>query len=418
MIDLPNRTLRIGVVDDRPFTSSCSFDPVCPYRGSGVEMARIARQILNLNCIFVPFGSYTYGTVLENGTVTGIVGAVQRGEFDTHLPNLMPTSARQQVIDFSEGYYYADSILVTRASTVKADLGWSVVYAFHWRVWCLFAFALISTAAFITFTVHETVFNTIGKFKKPLRFTGYVLETSVRLALVNEHRKSFSKHRPTVILSLFWGYSIVVLASAYSGLLFSKKIVNDGSAPFTDFESFIACVEKGRCVVVTPLLSVSYILYLTSPGSPHAARFEKAFVKNPIKVISKDQIPQRILEEESVFLTWVTAKNELPGYIDDKARCSYLIVPTPETTIGAFPVRKGAKELRKALDIVASTVRQVGLQFAVGLEPVDKPCTSSLTSYEAVHANNQKMNFEKSLRIPFYFFISGLGGSTLLFLAE
>lgn len=380
-------------------------------------MTRLVCETLKLNCTFVPYETSMYGTAFDNGTGTGMIGAIQEGQFDTHLPNVNPNYARSLAVDFSHGYCYVDNILVTRASVIRPSYGWNVVYAFHWIVWCVFALALFVTAALIVVFVHDGVLNDIRLRWKPLYFTAFLFEIAIRLSLVNEHRKAFFRNRHTAVLSLFWGYGILVLASAYSGILFSEQIVTGQRAPFENFEEFIECVENGKCVVVTPLVSIASVQYLTAPGSPHAARFEKAFKENPIRVISKEEIAIRILQEPDVLFVWPTARNDISGYIDGKTRCSYLIAPMPQTAVGAFPIRKGQKKLLEALNVMASRTREYGLGFVVGLEPLDRPCSDTLAAYDAIHANKQ-LSLERSLKIPFYFYLIGMTTAIAIMITE
>src|SRR4051794_27886523 len=110
MLDFLNEPLKIGVIEDPPYTSPCTFDRVCPNRGSGVEMASLVCQWLRWTCTFVRYDFYAYGTGYENGTGTGMIHAIQKGEFDTSLPIFDLTFARHHAIDFSQPIYFVDAV--------------------------------------------------------------------------------------------------------------------------------------------------------------------------------------------------------------------------------------------------------------------------------------------------------------------
>lgn len=102
----------------------------------------------------------------------------------------------------------------------------------------------------------------------------------------------------TIIIGA-WALITIVLGSAYTGVLFSRKMSLSVQAAFTELETFVKCLEEIRCRVVTMSMTNSYYLMLTAPGSELSARVRNSFRYSPALVIPQaEAIFEAILREQ------------------------------------------------------------------------------------------------------------------------
>lgn len=348
-------SLKIGAILEEPFSTVCAFDSNCANRGYGVEVTNLICSFLKLNCTYSWFNSTAYGDVDENNTATGLVAAIYNGTFDTAIPILTQTSRRSQVLEFSELYFYTDVLLVTRSPEMKKidNLNQSM----PWLAW--FGFLLIITACSIILSVTMKQINPPYYIKRESYFC--IIISNLRDLITGEFDRFKTGFWSSRMLLTFWFAVYVVLTSAYTCLLYSKEVMQRTETPFEDFLSFVDCLTEDKCRVITPTLSYSTIQLIQYPGAIQSQRITDAFNKNPIEVLEREKIPDRILMEKNIFLVWPALKGVFYRVTGNNKGCQFYTVPAPFKDLGAFAVRKENKSLLAKFNRMAEMLRESGL---------------------------------------------------------
>lgn len=310
-------------------------------RDQSAEAARIVCASLPLNCTFFEHYDYDYGNY-ENGVVTGMVGAVYRGELDTAQPIFTPTYSRWSVIEFSNAYFYVDVVIATRSPIQSSEsINFNVVTALRWETWCVFLASLVITSAFII------LFS--NKLLKQLE------PNSERLGLhwllgIFQHWPSLvtHKHHEKFLMLQFarqtiavYSLAIMVLASAYTSALFSDRMKRSTTLPYKDFESMVECLEAGKCRMVTNTPTASYMQVVLTSDSSLGKRILATFAeRNIILTNTSAEIPQMMLEDQNTYLVWITAKTTFEEAALNNSDCRFYVIRGFSEEIWAFPLRK------------------------------------------------------------------------------
>lgn len=322
----PAMSLKIAVIASPGFSTDCALLKRCPSRGYGVDMARVLCQHVNLNCSFV-WHTDEFGTVLPNGTATGVFAGVERGDYDAAMPSFAPTYQRFHALDFSHAFAYPRVVLVTRAPTMQiGQLNWNVIYVFQWPVLLSFFLALLVTAIFIT-TINRSSF--IKNF-----FALLVFDRKVATPLSDSAR----------LVIAAWTLATVVLCSIYGNVLFSQKVSLTSSFPFTDLETFVDCLKSKLCRLVTQSLTLAYYADLVQGGSRLSHSLRQALRENPVIVspLFDKTFFDNILDERRHYLVVLTLKDHALIETKGNRDCDFYMVDIRYTSTGyTFPVRKG-----------------------------------------------------------------------------
>lgn len=337
-------SLKIGVVRT-PFVRTCSQIQDCPHRGYTVDAAIIICKFLKLNCTFHWYENYDYGTVLRNGTSTGMIGAIQRGEFDTSIPDFTPTFDRLRAIDFSNLIDVNDMVLVTRSpSPESSEIDWSGFHAFTWSVWIIFIILWLLTG-FASILIQKFIASQNTESHKNF----FILYLDIcRSLILNQFSNENNERKSMKFLTQTWSVCFFVLTSTYSGCLFSRKVSQKPDLPFTDMESFVQCLEKTLCTLVTPDLSASFIQDLISPNSTYGARVEASRTYNPFLIaLLFEETKKKILETKNRYLVAIGPKPIIFKWINENKNCQFFVMDMPSTELMSFPLPKNFSLLEK-----------------------------------------------------------------------
>lgn len=328
--------------------------------GKTTEAAKAVCYAKALNCTFLIYNGTDFGTAFENGTGTGLVGAIQAGEFDSFEPYFTPTYSRFHAIDFSEPYFYSEVIMVTRAPrSVLGGFSFSILFALRWETWCAFISAFLITAIFIAISAGKV-------FENPPNMIVAIFDQWVSLFTHKHHDKYLILNYVRIAVACF-SLAWMVLASCYTAVLFSEKLKPSNSLPYEDFESFITCLEESRCRLVTFTLSMSYIQVLFGPESDMGRRAGLTFAYNPPLVVANTEAAKNaILEEQSTFLVWIGDKGIFDAAFQSKADCTFFALETGYREAWTFPVRKHSA-LKAILDDAAVAFQELGLRRGMSL---------------------------------------------------
>lgn len=338
-----NRSLTIAVIIDPPTVMPCALDDHCPQRGIVYEIAQIMCKQLRFHCRFVPANTDIYG-YFENGSWKGVVGDVAAGRVDTSLPRFTPTQQRAEAIDFSSSCFYEQYLLVTRrpsASIYKERL--DLLHAFDPYVWTCIALVVLLAALVMRSTI---------MYKIPTS----VIETYL-IRPNNPEILFFGKYIIICTISA----AALILARAYTGYLFTKRISTDVQKPFDDLESFAACVRTKRCTLALKTESLSYMHQLIdTDGSDSFGKLKKALDENPLQHFPLSELMTKILAEKSSFFTTLVWDTDFYYAANGTDLCQYYVISASLLPgSNTFPLPKNWP-YRRELDTFARRFNEYG----------------------------------------------------------
>lgn len=315
---------------------------------------------LLLNCSYKMHPNLDYGDAYENGTGTGIVGAVQRGEYDIFEPVVTPTYNRHLAVDFSNAYFYGDFIIVTRTPSRHDGLSYKILLAFKWDTWCAFLASMIGMAALMVVSL-RTILPSHAMPQHSMHWFLALLRHWFCL-VVHKHDRGQLFFDSMRMLVTFWSLSAIIIQSAYTGIIFSSRLTSDG-LPYKDFPSLVTCIEEGRCGLIAYTNSSSYMQMLIGSESGLGQRIRATFKARPLMIKPVSEIPKLILKEQDTFLVWIISRIAFDLYVKSNQGCEYYIVQAPYNEMWTIPIRKGFP-LKKILNRGAIAFRENGLAQA------------------------------------------------------
>lgn len=399
-------SVKIAVIYDPPRSTHCAFDRICPFRGYGIDYTRFVCRALDLNCTFFWYGG-DYGDAYENGTGTGLVGSIIRGEFDTSIPVISLNHRRLKFIDFSQPYDISDTTLITRAPSfgVEEKLNWNLVLAFNGYLWLSFAITLLLTAVAIS------LFMKISKFSQFSNRSVHSADASsffdtCRSLILMEFKKSDLRSTSIRLIVCGWIIGGLVLTSAYSGSLFSKRIFVKYNLPFTDLETFVQCLEQGRCRIITNTLSNNFMQYLLGPHQL-GSRIRGTLDRNPIRVTPADDIPDAILKENNQYLVNGGSTGDRLFLISGNRNCHFYTMRMAYFQIPAFPFAKNSSH-PKSFNKILSSSRELGLMQAIKRKYMSESLCKEEWSSSRPATDSFKGQTLFSMATTFYFYALGV----------
>ncbi|XP_063600704.1 glutamate receptor ionotropic, delta-2-like [Penaeus indicus] len=117
-----DRCLKLGAMNWMPFMIIVGSSPPYRFFGSMVHVMDIIAERLNTCYEFVIPDDWVFGTRLPNGSWTGIMGQLERGEVDMSGVTLSNDAARNAAVDFSEPLYMDTQVLSYKRPVLEADI--------------------------------------------------------------------------------------------------------------------------------------------------------------------------------------------------------------------------------------------------------------------------------------------------------
>lgn len=171
------------------------------------KLAYFLSQMLNFSFEIVHPRENVPSYKLKNGTWTGVVGMLNRGECDISLDPLAITEDRSEIIDFTFPFYFSDVTFLTNKPKAIPK-SFAIFLPFTVRMWALVAIFVLT----ISFLFYAFV-NTKRTYLDSLfEVYGSLLQQSLGF-----NAKESSKR----ILVIFWLFAALILASCYKGILLS-----------------------------------------------------------------------------------------------------------------------------------------------------------------------------------------------------
>src|SRR5262249_34486792 len=130
----------------------------------------------------------------------------------------------------------------------------------------------------------------------------------------------------------------IVLTGAYTGSLFTQKLLSS-NVPFTDFESFLKCLEGNRCKLIVPSRTHGPLIFITQPGSDLSTRVNKILDSNRPQYASTSEIFEKIKNDKKTFYVYIGVDEGARLYIKGQ-QCSYYVVRTAFQQPAGLVIRK------------------------------------------------------------------------------
>lgn len=193
-----------------------------------------------------------YGRPLEDGTWTGVVGMVQRGESDIIFDPMAFTEERSKVVTFSYPFTFTYPTFVTNKPKVYRDR-LAVVNAFTRGTWI--------TLGLTFFIVNLTMYLFLRK--RSVKVNLFPVLGSVLLQPI-----SFSiTKRGERLLMLSWFIGVMIIATSYKAVYFSFHTLPSNDAIRT-IPQLVKSVEKGthRCKALKGSFFINTFLKSSDPS--------------------------------------------------------------------------------------------------------------------------------------------------------
>lgn len=267
-------------------------------RQINTELTRMICESLKLNCVFELLPTEISGDPSANGSWTGFLGMLQKGQYNTSLPNYSTTIDGLKSFNFPLTGFYESQILVTRDTTTEfaGNFG-NILKPLKSQSWLTIISSVFILAVLIT--IIEKLRHTSQSVFE------YIMNVSIVL-IVNLARKGHKiLHSQVQAKSLIvvWGLTTIVLTASFTSGLLSSMLQSHKAPAFTDFMTFIECVEADRCTFIhhSENLFMSEV-ERSSPGSPYH-RLKTAFKRNgKIKVAKLETMLEMIKKTRNKFL--------------------------------------------------------------------------------------------------------------------
>ncbi|GIX84486.1 lig_chan-Glu_bd domain-containing protein [Caerostris darwini] len=249
--------IKVSVLSGEPifvFNKTHSGTSVWGIEGKFLE---ILASKLNFQYEIISPEDGKWGSLMENGTWSGIIGMVARGEVDMGLTYLAIMEDRSKVVDFSTPYYSFGRTFVTDKPGISPKYA-VFLYPFSLNVWILFLIFLV---------ISPYILQKWISAKRPVPFRlPDAVEEFLQLARRNE---SFQK----TIVRCTRLISITFITFIYSSVLLSFILVPLHAPGISNFQELSSAVQKGKMKCLVPkgsvdvqLLKDSNALYLKKLG--------------------------------------------------------------------------------------------------------------------------------------------------------
>ncbi|KAK3891550.1 hypothetical protein Pcinc_004550 [Petrolisthes cinctipes] len=135
---LGGRRLVTSAVNNWPFFNLTlgADGSLRPHSGIDVSLLNTMAQYLNFTYSVVVPEDGQWGKVLDNGTVTGMIGMVASHRAQLAINEITINDLREDVVDFTFPYYLESTVIVTQAPAAR-NRAFAVLLPFTLRVWML-----------------------------------------------------------------------------------------------------------------------------------------------------------------------------------------------------------------------------------------------------------------------------------------
>ncbi|XP_068202866.1 glutamate receptor ionotropic, delta-2-like [Palaemon carinicauda] len=245
-LNMAGRKLVVSAIESWPFLGL----PKSSFNGtttppSGME-ARILDNLgstLNFTYEILVPEDKKWGNPQPDGTVTGLMGMVARGE--AHLAFPVITDMRAKLIDYTLPFYREPLAIFTRAATEKSR-ALAVFSPFTTMVWLCIIFSIIVTGPILyilSYTIH-----TYTEMREKWTLEKYSFAI-FRIMVTQGNCLSF-RYWPQRLLTFSWSLFCIVISALYSGTLTAVLAIPTFETPIDSLEDLPRAVKDGFAIGV------------------------------------------------------------------------------------------------------------------------------------------------------------------------
>lgn len=350
---IQNRTISVGLLDDPPY--SILYNSDAP--GICVEIVSLFCQMSHLNCRFGRENNGLYGHK-ENGTWNGMIKLIQDGIYDISFPMFTPSQQRFEVVDFTPPLTTEELLFVTRRPSVSITNSYLLhSTVFNWNVWISLVLFSVALGIYVAIIDNSDIKSNkvITAMQNAIDLFSYVTDQEA-----GKRSNTINRISIRCLLSI-WGLAILVLSGLYSGSLVSSLLNGSAKLPFKDLPTFVECVERKMCELISyqdSASSASTREILESNDSLYL-RLQKFINHDKFFLYTHDEVLNVIAEEKSKYLTTVMNKLNYLSRTNSNNFCLFSTVSYKWEFV-AFPASKKFS-LKHKLDLFADHVVESSL---------------------------------------------------------
>ncbi|KAJ9577295.1 hypothetical protein L9F63_006134 [Diploptera punctata] len=199
----------------------------------------ILEKRLNFQTVYVEPEQKTWGAVLPNNTSTGIVGMLHSGKAEVAVFNMLMTTRRMEVMDFTIPLLNPTYHIFIRKPE-QITLEWDMYLApFTRRLWCALVVLILIISSILPFIYcvghyHGLDRNSVNNFR--IRDSLFIILAAFCQQGVEKDTPQFSSCRVLYVTTYF---TAVIILASYSATLVSFLTVGKIILPFTDLEDVL-----------------------------------------------------------------------------------------------------------------------------------------------------------------------------------
>ncbi|XP_063612658.1 glutamate receptor 1-like [Penaeus indicus] len=241
---LPEETpcLKVAIEKWAPYVISISNEAPYQATGTAIDMMEILAKHLNICYEFVISKDRVFGSQLPNGTWTGLMGLLTRGEADMTAVILSMDSLRDRAVDFSVPLYVDQQAVGYKRPVYEADmLGFVKPYKYEMWLLLLTTMALVFGCTFV-----------IQLFQSRGETNGECEETEIKTvkgawgvllwtfgALLAQSIPRMPKGNSGRFIGGLWLLSALIIGSVYRSNLKAMLILPKLRLPFDSIEELV-----------------------------------------------------------------------------------------------------------------------------------------------------------------------------------
>lgn len=376
------RPLFIGIVNDS-IPGAIHFNRIGSKKpGYFVEITKLICSNLDYNCYFKRSSSNVYSKLINGSIWAGMLGDIDRGVYDTSLPNFTPTAERLDHFDFCTNVIRFPLVFATRTPNDEDSYNLTALLkTLSVNVWLILILASITLTSIIV--ISQSVLRSNNS---SIIYQIAITLISVAVFLARKGPQLSSTNRVIRLLLVFWGLAMIIVISSYSAGLLASMFRKAPKLPFNNLETLVSCIMVKKCrMVFTPSGDWFLNKVLTSRENSNYYRLKLALAENPIERVetTAEAIKLVRLTTDTFIVTWPAQRERFVAEMD--INCSITLVDhNSDILIDTFAFRQG-DQLKWKFDRQFQLLYDSGILSRIIAEyPINDGCKSRLKSTKAV----------------------------------
>ncbi|XP_062619725.1 ionotropic receptor 25a-like, partial [Saccostrea cucullata] len=157
--------LTVITIHEPPFVVKVVNKSGTFFRGYTIDVLDKIAEEVGFTYVIREARDNLYGLALPDGSWTGLIGEVQRGEADLAAAPVSVTAEREQVIDFTNPYYDYAGLQILMSGTIASSSMFGFVDVFDGPVWLAW-FGFLGLTGIMLYVFHILVYRVFSKEKE------------------------------------------------------------------------------------------------------------------------------------------------------------------------------------------------------------------------------------------------------------